>query len=114
MTDADLTPPTAEAKPKRARKERDPNAPTKPRGPRVDYGYNADSVIGVVTDKQSKHRGLRKEWYDSIVAFSGRTVKEWEESRKEQKDAPRGWLRHFVQEGFVTLTKPAEPEAQAA
>lgn len=125
MTDAslDLTPPnkTKEPKAPKAKKEpkapkepKDPNAPAKPRGPRQDYGYSADSTIVIVKDKENKYRGARKAWFDSIVGFDGQLVKSWEESRKAEKDPPRGWLRFFVQDGTVSLNRPATPAAAEA
>jgi hypothetical protein len=105
-----LTPPT---KAKKERKAKDPSAPAKPRAPRQNYGYRPDAVIELVAGKEIKYRdGNRKAWYDSIAPFAGRTVKEWEESRKGEKDAPRGWLRFFVQDGAVVLK--AQEVAQAA
>ncbi len=116
----DLTPPTKSAKAPKVPKEpktpkvkaekvaKDPSAPKKERGPRVDYGYSPDSVIHIVKEKDAKHRGQRKAWFDSLVAYDGQSVQAWEASRATagEKDPPRGWLRHFVQEGFVTLNKP--------
>jgi hypothetical protein len=120
----DLTPPTKakaakEPKAEKVKKEakpKDPTAVPKARAPRTDYGYSPESTIQIVKEKENKYRGSRKEWFDSIVAFDGKLVKEWEESRKGQKDPPRGWLRFFVQDGSVALSKPAAPEvpAQAA
>lgn len=99
-----LTPPSAE-KPKRTRKAKDPNAPVKERTPRKDYGYKADAVISLVEGKEIKYReGNRLNWYNSVKEFAGKTVKEWEETRKGEKDPPRGWLRFFVQDGAVTLS----------
>lgn len=96
---ADLTPPT---KGKRTKVAKDPNAPKKARAPRQNYGYNEASIL-TLSGKDGKYRGSRKAWFDSIVAMQGQTVKAWEESRKAEKDPPRGWLRFFVQDGTVTL-----------
>jgi hypothetical protein len=120
MTDAamDLTPPTKknggakppkEAKPAKEAKAEKPAKEKKPRGPRTDYGYSTESTIHIVKEKENKYRGQRKAWFDSVVAFDGQTVKAWEESRKAEKDPPRGWLRFFVQDGTVTLSRPAAP-----
>lgn len=113
----DLTPPTKAAKapkePKAPKAEKapkppkDPNAPAKPRNPRTDYGYSPDSIIRVVEGKEAKYKNQRKEWFDSIVASNGRKVSDWEATRKDQKDPPRGWLRFFVQDGAVSLERPA-------
>jgi hypothetical protein len=112
----DLTPPTKAAKapktpkepkaPKAAKEPADPNAPKKERAPRTDYGYSKDAIIAT-KEGETKYRGKRKEWYDSLVAANGKTVAEWEEGRKAagEKDPPRGWLRFFVQEETVTLSK---------
>ena len=122
MSDLDLTPPSktkavkAEAKPKAekvAKAPADPNAPKKERAPRTNYGYAENSTI-VLTGKENKYRGARKAWFDSIVPFAGKTVKEWTESRKNEKDPPRGWLRFFVQDGTVSLTTVAVPVAAEA
>lgn len=112
MTEAiapDLTPPT---KAKRARKEKDPNAPAKPRAPRQSYGYHSEATISLTnSEKAGKLRGSRLAWYDSIKAFDGKLVKEWEEARKGEKDPPRGWLRFMVQEGLITLSAPVVAQA---
>lgn len=112
-------------KPARVKKEKvpvDPNAPKKERAARTDYGYHGDAKIGIVTGKEIKYRGHRLAWYESMKPFEGKAVKEWEESRKAEKDTPRGWLRFFVQDGTVALTgapvvtpsAPAAPPAAAA
>lgn len=91
-----LTPPSKE------KKVKDPNAPKAPRAPRVNYGYNENAII-TLTGKDGKYRGARKAWFESVQAAQGTSVKAWEESRKSEKDAPRGWLRFFVQDGTVSL-----------
>lgn len=104
---ADLTPPTSGTG-RKARKPRDPSAPKKARGPRKDYGFAATSTIRVVPEKEAKFRGTRKGYFDSVVEFNGRTVADWVDANKgEGRDPPRGWLRFFVQEGYVTLEKAA-------
>lgn len=95
-----LTPPTKE------KKVKDPNAPKVPRAPRVSYGYNENAII-TLTGKDGKYRGARKTWFESVSAAAGTTVKSWEESRKNEKDPPRGWLRFFVQDGTVSLVSPS-------
>lgn len=91
--------------------EKDPSAPKAPRAARQDYGYRADATIGVVKDKDvSKLRGQRKAWHDKIVAFDGKKVSEFTEANKDNaKDPPRGWVRFFAQEGYITLTGGTEP-----
>lgn len=96
MSEVDLTPPTKQ------KKVKDPNAPKVPRKPRQNYGYNENAII-TLSGKEGKYRGVRKAWFESLMAFNGQTVKAWEESRKNEKDPPRGWLRFFVQDGTVTL-----------
>lgn len=98
-----LTPPTKE---KKVKAPKDPNAPKAPRAPRMNYGYSENAII-TLTGKDGKYRGSRKEWFESIVAAQGSTVKAWEESKKEAKDPPRGWLRFFVQDGTVSLVSPS-------
>lgn len=98
----DLNPPT-----KVARKPRDPNAPKKERAPRQNYGFHEDSIIELVQGKEIKYRdGNRKAWYEKVLAYAGRPVKEYMSGYKNEKDPPRGWLRFFVQDGAVVLTKP--------
>ena len=97
----------AEKPPKAVKAPKDPNAPSKARTPRVDYGFSPDSVIRVAKEKEAKYRGHRKEWFDTLVKFDGQKVSAWFESCKERKDPPRGWLRFFVQDGSVSLEKPA-------
>lgn len=92
---------------------------TKPRTPRTDYGFSLDSTIRIVKGegKENKYRGHRKEWYDSLVKFENQKVSAWADSRKDLKDPPRGWLRFFVQDGTVSLTRPpmaAATETKAA
>ncbi len=112
MTEAmppSLTPPGKEKKERkpRAKKEVDPNAPPKVRAPRTSYGYHPQAYIALTTtEKAGKLHGHRLAWYESIKPFSGKTVAEWEESRKGEKDPPRGWLRFMVQEGLVELLAP--------
>lgn len=120
LTPPDLTPPTkASAKPKKEKAVKEPKTETaggekKERAPRQDYGFAPNAVIGV-KEGEVKYRGKRKEWYDSVASFAGKTVKEWTDHRKTEveNDPPRGWLRFFVQDGTVTLTKPAEEAAAA-
>ena len=123
----DLTPPTKAAKaakapkaekapkaPKAAKAPADPNAPKKERAPRQDYGFNKLAVIGLVAEKAVKYRGQRKSWYEDISKLEGKTVEAFLESKKDSKDPPRGWLRFFVQDGSVTLSKVDEaPTAKA-
>lgn len=97
----------------------DPNAPKAPRAARQDYGFRPDAVIAIVKDKDvTKLRGHRKAWHDKIAAFDGKKVSEFTEANKtDVKDPPRGWVRFFAQEGFISLIggtqvpdkKPAEP-----
>ena len=129
---ADLTPPTkkippkmattgagngpakAEAKPKTPV---DPNAPKKPRAARADYGFSPDSTIVIVKDKDNKYRGQRLDWFNKIKTFEGKKVSEFmtkfekSQTAKGTADPPRGWVRFFVQDGTVTLTKPVVPAA---
>lgn len=100
------------AKPvKEPKTPKDPNAPKAPRAPRADYGYRPDAMIHVVPTKDiSKLRGQRKAWYDKIVLFGGKKVSEFTDMYKENpKDPPRGWVRFFAQEGFITLSGGTVP-----
>ncbi len=76
-----------------------------PRQPRTDYGYKKEAVI-TLTGKETKYRGDRKAWFESVVAFNGQTVKAWEDSHKDKEESPRGWMRFFVQDGSVSLVSP--------
>lgn len=127
MTDthANLTPPTKKTPPKaattgnggpvgakEAKPAKDPNAPKKPRAARADYGFSPDSTIHIVKDKDNKYRGQRLDWFNKIVAFEGKKVSEFmtkyekAQTSKGTADPPRGWVRFFVQDGTVTLSKP--------
>lgn len=103
--------PKADAKPKKEKPPVDPNAPKKERAARTDYGYRPDAVIGLATEKDvTKLRGQRKSWHDKIVSFNGKKVSEFLEANKQnEKDPPRGWVRFFAQEGFITLTGGTVP-----
>lgn len=72
------------------------------RAPRQDYGFKPNAII-TLTGKETKYRGARKEWFDTVVKYQGQTVKAWDESHLNPKDSPRGWLRFFVQDGAVSL-----------
>jgi hypothetical protein len=125
----DLTPPTKqkavkEPKPKKEKAEKvatpveaiggEP-APKKERAPRTDYGYAPNAVIEIVKDKDNAYRGKRKEWFDKVQAAQGQTAAQFLDANKGD-DAPRGWLRFFVQDGTVALVKSetAPPEQAAA
>jgi hypothetical protein len=117
-------PATGEAKEKAEKAPVDPNAPKKPRAPRQDYGFSAEATIGLVVEKAAKYRGQRADWFKRISAFEGKKVSEFMTANenaltpKGSQDPPRGWVRFFVQDGSVTLTKPVAPpppaEAKAA
>jgi len=97
--------------PKAPKPEADPNAPKAPRAPRQDYGYRADATIALTADKDvTKLRGHRKAWYDKISAYNGKKVSEFTDANKENpKDPPRGWVRFFAQEGYITLSGGTDP-----
>jgi hypothetical protein len=118
----DLTPPGKSEKPKKERVVKvatpDPNpetgvvstestsdAPKKERAPRSDYGYRPDATITINATKDiSKIRGNVKAWYDRLKEFDGKTAIEFIEANKgNEKDPPRGWLRHFAQHDYVHL-----------
>jgi hypothetical protein len=86
--------------------------PSKPRGPRKDYGFNAGSTIKL-TDGEKNYRGQRLDWYKHLAACNGKTVADFLEASKGMKDPGRGWLRFFVQDEACTLTPPPPaPEEQ--
>lgn len=128
--DTDLTPPTKtkaakapkEPKPKKekvvkavpaATDEAGNPLPKKERAPRADYGYSPTSLIQIVKDKDNAYRGKRKEWFDKLVAAEGKSAATFLEENKGD-DAPRGWLRFFVQDGTVTLLRQESLEQEAA
>lgn len=130
MSEENMTPPTGKtSKPTKAPKpgsadsaqEATPEkaeGEKKPRAPRVDYGYRPDATI-VLTQKENKYRGQRKDWFDSIVPYNGKQVQEWEATRKGLKNGqgtvepPRGWIRFFVQDGTVKLEGGTDPAPAA-
>jgi GH25 family lysozyme M1 (1,4-beta-N-acetylmuramidase) len=124
----DLTPPGKSEKPKKepkvkAVKEPKPvntdgtsvELPKKERAPRSDYGYKPDAVISINANKDvSKIRGNVKAWYDRVKEFEGKTVASFIEANKgNEKDPPRGWIRHFAQNDYISL-KSAEVQEQPA
>lgn len=104
--------PAKEKKVKAEKVEVDPNAPKKERAPRTDYGFAPSAIIQIVKDKDNSYRGKRKEWFDKLVAAEGQTAAEFLEANKGV-DAPRGWLRFFVQDGTVALVKSEGEEKTA-
>jgi hypothetical protein len=82
----------------------------KTRAPRKDYGFSPEAVIAIVADKEIKFRGQRLDWHEKVKAFNGKTAGEFLEKNKG-KDSPRGWLRFFAAEGYVTLTAPKVTKA---
>lgn len=131
MSEENMTPPTGKtskpkpgsadsaqaAKPPKAANTPKAEGDKKPRAPRVDYGYHPQALI-MITDKENKFRGQRLDWYESIVPFDGKNVREWEETRKGVKNgqgnvqSPRGFLRRLVLEGAVELVVPEEVRQQ--
>lgn len=86
----------------------------KVRKPRTDYGYRLGNTIRIVRDADNAYRGHRKEWFESLVAFNGKTVAEWVEARKTPDgETPRGYARFFAQDGTVAFDAP-EATAEAA
>lgn len=73
-----------------------------PRQPKQDYGFKKEAVI-TLTGKETKYRGARKSWFDSVSSMQGQTVASYLEAYKDSKESPRGWLRFFVQDGAVSL-----------
>lgn len=74
----------------------------KPRNPRQDYGFKLEAVI-TTTGKETKYRGKRLSWFESLKGFEGQTVKAFLDAYSDGKERPRGWLRFFVQDGAVAL-----------
>ena len=106
------TPPT---KPKAAKTPPKKDGESKPRAPRVDYGFAKDAKI-TLTDGDKSYRGKRLEMYEALKKSNGKTVEHFLDNNKNEKDPPRGWLRFFVQNEACTLsggTPPAKKEAKA-
>jgi len=109
------------AKPAKAPKVVDPNAPKKERAPRQEYGFAKDAIIRVDT-KERKLRGQRGEWFARLQKSDGKTVQHFLDNNqgitnnKGNPEPPRGWLRSFVQDGVCKLeggTKTAPPTPAA-
>jgi hypothetical protein len=77
-------------------------AEKKKRAPRKDYGYAKDAVV-TLTEKSAKYRGKRKSYFDIVAEGNGKTVAELEAG----VEGLRGYLRFFVQDGTVALSKVA-------
>lgn len=116
----DLTPPGKSEKPKKEKKVKavettvvDGSAPKKERAPRSDYGFRPDAVITINAGKDvSKIRGNVKTWHDRIKEYDGKTCATFIEGNKgNEKDPPRGWLRHFAQNDYIVL-KGAEQKPE--
>lgn len=105
--------------PKVAKEPTDPNAPKKERAPKNDYGYSKLSVIAVTEKDPGKMRGARREWYDNIAKFAGKTcgeVLKAYEGAVNGKGKPHsisGWMNFFAKEGFIKLTRPPQAEKPA-
>lgn len=87
----------------------------KARAPRKDYGYSPTSIIHIVQPeegKEPKFHGKRKQYFDLLVKFDGKTINDFEGEWPDKNDPPRGWVRFFVQNGNATLerVKPADEE----
>lgn len=74
----------------------------KTRKPKQDYGYAKDAVISL-TEKSPAYKGKRKAWFETLKEADGKTVEEWAAGQ----EGARGWLRFFVQDGAVALSKAA-------
>lgn len=79
-----------------------PEGEKKPRAPRQDYGFRKGAVI-TLTDKETKYRGKRLEYFEILQAHDGKTVEEYFAACPEG-EPPRGWLRFFVADGAATLS----------
>lgn len=115
-----VTPPAVKSKtakaPKVAKQAADPNAPKKERAPRKDYGYSKESSIKVLerAEDAKPYRGQREAWYEAVVKHNGKTCAQFVEAQKGIKSEkgvvqnPASWLRFFVEDGAVALSRPAE------
>lgn len=101
MAKTNLTPPGKEKKPAKA----EASGEKKPRAPRKDYGFAKGATI-VLTEGEKSYRGNRARWYDHLKAANGKTVEQFAEIAKDEKEGARGWLRFFVENEACTLTAP--------
>lgn len=116
-----LTPPTKgkvsdikDAKPKATKEPKVPKEPKAPKvaKPRGNYGYHVDAKIEINKEKEITYKGQRKEWFDLLAGFDGKTVKEFNEATKGRKNnkgtphSPSGWLRFFALDSAVKLQAP--------
>jgi hypothetical protein len=118
-----LTPPAVKTKsdapkvakpPKAAKAPVDPNAPKKERAPRKDYGYHKDAKIEVLTraEDAKPYRGMRKDWYEAVQKYNGKTCNQFVEGNKGKKSEKgttqnaASWLRFFVDDKAIKLHKP--------
>lgn len=105
------TPPTGSAAPK-PDTATEGGGPKKPRAARKEYGYLPGATIKL-TDGEKTYKGQRKERYELLQKFDGRTVDDFAVAyAKKWQDQPRGWLRFFVENEACTLSggKAAEPK----
>lgn len=118
-TDASAAPAPKAEKAVKAPKVVDPNAPKKERAPKNDYGYSKLSVIAVTEKDPGKMRGARREWYDNIAKFAGKTCGEVLKAYdgavngKGKPHSISGWMNFFAKEGFIKLTRPPQAEKPA-
>ena len=79
----------------------------KTRAPRKDYGFAKGATIHL-TEGEKAYRGNRLRWYGYLKEANGKTVEEFFKLAEKagEKDAPRGWLRFFIQNEAATLTAP--------
>jgi hypothetical protein len=117
---SDMTPPTKKAATKKTAAKKTTKAKDtgekKARAPRKDYGFKPGAKISVDTKKEHKFRGQTLSWFERLTASNGKTVEHFIDNNKGvtnnngKTEPPRGWLRHFVNAGYATLSGGQEPK----
>lgn len=93
----------------RAQKEVGPSmevaspAPVKTRAARRDYGFTPGCKI--VLSEEKTYRGKRGDVYQILRKFNGKPAEKFFEAIQPmlENEAPRGWLRFYVEDGAVVL-----------
>lgn len=75
--------------------------------------YSDASVISFTDanlERGAKYGGQRKDWFEHIQKFAGKTVKEFAEGSggrvngQGKVQAPGGWVRFFIMDGSLTVS----------
>ena len=76
----------------------------KTRAKKEDYGFTKTAKILIVAkgDKTPEYKGNRKDWWEKVGKFEGKTAEEFLNANAG-KDSPRGWLRFFATDKTIRL-----------